>query len=77
MRHIRYECINIDRRYQCVICPSKFRRKEDLNRHLRTKHGNLTENPFVVTFRHHHQYHHSTINDTDVSSSDRNHHTNS
>lgn len=41
MRHIRNECINIPHRFCCKWCVSKYRRKEDLLRHLRTKHGPL------------------------------------
>lgn len=33
------ECVNIPPRFHCEMCPSKFRRKYHLVRHLSSKHG--------------------------------------
>lgn len=38
---MRDECIGIPPRFQCDHCPSKFRRKYHLVRHLNSKHGIL------------------------------------
>lgn len=50
MRHIRHECVNVERRYYCILCSAKYRRKEDLTRHLRTKHNQIDEKPAMPTF---------------------------
>lgn len=36
------ECVNIPPRFHCELCPSKFRRKYHLVRHLSSKHGIIT-----------------------------------
>lgn len=36
------ECVNIPPRFHCEMCPSKFRRKYHLVRHLSSKHGIIT-----------------------------------
>lgn len=36
---MRDECIGIPPRFECELCPSKFRRKYHLVRHLSARHG--------------------------------------
>lgn len=40
-RHMRDECIGIPPRFECEFCPSKFRRKYHLVRHLNSRHGDM------------------------------------
>uniref|UniRef100_A0A336LE03 CSON009909 protein n=1 Tax=Culicoides sonorensis TaxID=179676 RepID=A0A336LE03_CULSO len=54
-RHMRDECIGIPPRFHCEYCPSKFRRKYHLVRHLSSKHGIpklLNSNNHSVTLTH-------------------------
>lgn len=41
---MRDECIGIPPRFECELCPSKFRRKYHLVRHLNARHGIPPEN---------------------------------
>lgn len=41
---MRDECIGIPPRFECEMCPSKFRRKYHLVRHLNARHGIAPEN---------------------------------
>lgn len=38
---MRDECIGIPPRFECEFCPSKFRRKYHLVRHLNSRHGDM------------------------------------